>query len=358
LSGLPGRAAGQDVRIDTLPVLYASTPVPGSARVPNDFNGDGISDLALVNPFTHQMAYWLLTVGADRIGTAVSATRNLTVTPGYFIGAVGDFDGDGYADLVFTSSRRDLYLWTNNKAGGFRSSVIPGYPVNWQLVGAGDIDGDGSDDLLWFDAADCQFGYWLMKNGARVGSRIVPVACGYAPLTIGYFTPTNRISVIWTSARHDLYAWDSTGTGFQSSSLGTYPVSTHAVGFGGGMAGIGMTLVTVDSPGSNDGTATSFGSSLLLDRTFDSAGRASAYNWTTPYGSFVGIPWGTAGFLVSLGVTSVIEQYGNDGLAICGPGVPDVHYDNACTRFPLQRGWFVLGAAQNGVEPNTTGANQ
>ena len=74
------------------------------------------------------------------------------------------------------------------------------YPAGWQLVGAGDVDGDGQDDLLWLNSGSCEFAYWLIRNGVRVGYRIIPFSCGYTPIAIGYFTPTPRISIAWTSS--------------------------------------------------------------------------------------------------------------------------------------------------------------
>ncbi len=37
------------------------------------------------------------------------------------------------------------------------------------------------------------------------------VTCGYYPISIGYYTPSNRLSVIWTNPAQDLQIWDSSG---------------------------------------------------------------------------------------------------------------------------------------------------
>lgn len=102
------------VSFDTLPVLQSTTPVPGSGRVPGDFNGDRVSDLLWFNTHQSQLGYWtmvpkVVTTSTDNEGsTSISPSvrrtgaKTFDITPGYLVGAVGDFNGDGYADLMFT----------------------------------------------------------------------------------------------------------------------------------------------------------------------------------------------------------------------------------------------------------------
>jgi hypothetical protein len=358
----------QDISFGTLPALQVATPIPGSTRVPGDMDGNGISDLLWFNPTTSQFAYWLMDTDSTGAVTRIGS-RTFNITPGYFVGAVGDFNGDGLADVVFTSNNRDLYLWTNNGAGGFTSKQLASYPAGWLLVGAGDIDGDGQDDLLWLNPSQCEFGYWLMKNGVPTTTKAIKIACSYYPLSIGYYTPTNRLSIVWTSELNDLYIWDSTASGFVSYPLGGYGQGQTLVAFGGGYAGTGMSLITAAPypPGTGpQGFGSGTGNSL--SRSFNTSFQQTSYVTDDIWSGGITLPLSSAGYLVegnNINVTGVIYlgrfyQEGDIDLAVC-PTVDNSSLGylrtgpaplaNECPAFSFPQGWYVIGAMANGIVP-------
>jgi len=355
------RAEAQDVTFDSLPALQVTTPIPGSNHVPNDFNGDGLSDLLWFNPTTSQMYYSLM--GTDSSGAiSLDASRIFNITSGYFVGATGDFNKDGFADLIFTSANRDLYLWGNDRHGGFVSRFVGTYPAGWQLVGAGDIDGDGLDDLLWMNASACQFGYWTMKDGVRTGARIVAVTCGYFPLSIGYYAFSNRISIMWTSAERDLWVWDSNPEGFTSYSLGNFPNGHDVIALGGGYAGIGVTYVLGLPYQASGSVGEAEGGSL--SRRFDISGKQTSYTVSMSWTGGMLFPLSSAGFLIEgrgINKTGVIYQQGEGVLNICPPVAtenpflqPPAPLPSYCQRVPQGGDWKVVGALANG---SITGAS-
>jgi hypothetical protein len=264
----------------TLPVLRPTNGYQPARVAPGDFNGDQISDIVLYNAMTSQMQVWTMAGSNDFEELVKSGSRTFNLTAGYYVGAIGDFNGDGLADVVFTSQNQDLYLWTNNDRGGFVSTFIGNYSGGWQLEGSGDIDGDGQDDLVWFNPGACQVGYWLMKEGKRVGSRTFAVTCGYYPVSIGYYTPSARVSILWTSNNHDIYAWDAQdGGSFTSSYLGQYEDGRAIFSIGGGFAGSQVTLVTHYSDSSQDNVV----QTDYLTRTFVAGGAPSGYSWDTSH---------------------------------------------------------------------------
>jgi hypothetical protein len=345
-----------------LPALQVSTPIPGSSHVPGDFNGDGTSDLLWFNPTLSQVGYWTMTattVGVPFSGGGVTRTGGHTfnVTPGYFVGATGDFNNDGYADLIFTSAKRDLWLWTNNHQGGFTSTEIGTYPSQWQLVGAGDIDGDGYDDLLWLDPSDCQFAYWTMQGAVRTGYKIVPVTCGYYPIGIGYYSTTNRLSILWTSPANDLYIWDSTGSGFTSYNL-TSNVGTlaHTWAIGGGFMGNDMGIESYSM--SSDGTYDiSMGG--VYSRIFDARGNQTGFEGGMEWDGGTPFFSGSGGYLIqgngvnATGLYSInqanatIYTGGLPGTDLIFSGNAPIPWSGDNWSYPV--GWYVVGAPANGT---------
>lgn len=348
------------VSFSALPALQATTPKPGSIYVPGDFNGDGVSDLLWFNPVLSQLGYWTMTASG---GVQRTSIRTYSVTNGYFVGAVGDFNNDGYADIVFTSAQHDLWLWANNQHGGFDSTKIGTYPDNWQLIGAGDVDGDGYDDLLWLDPVDCKFAYWTMHGAVRTGYKVINIACGYSPISIGYYAHSNRISIIWTGAlKKDLYIWDSTEYGFYSFDMTPYftslgiPISTiWALGGGYEGAGMGVEYLSYGDP--------STGGGYMFERTFDN-------NWEkTPLGFITEGSWSgganasaSAGYIIEgngINATGLYAYYKqNSSIQLSTTGVFDLNNflttgNNAA--FPgrwnwaFPSGWYVVGAPGNQV---------
>src|SRR5262249_1535843 len=89
------------------------------------------------------------------------------------IAGVGDFDGNGKADIFWVYQvnglTQALTVWLMNGAspvGGGTPQALAD-PI-WQAAGFGDINGDGKCDVIWFHPPTGRF-YAFIMNGAVAG---------------------------------------------------------------------------------------------------------------------------------------------------------------------------------------------
>ncbi|HOU92432.1 MAG TPA: FG-GAP-like repeat-containing protein, partial [Polyangiaceae bacterium] len=154
--------------------LPAATYPVGEAPVEAataDFDGDGSLDLAVAGPDTVTV---LLNAGDGTFSTAGPLDVPTTAARGL---AVGDFNSDGYPDVAVgehtNNAALTFCLLAGDGAGGFTQSTVsatgpfhvPPTGTGF-LLDAGDVNGDGRDDLAVGWQADPGFVYLLVSDGA------------------------------------------------------------------------------------------------------------------------------------------------------------------------------------------------
>ncbi len=132
--------------------------LPGVKHLAGDFNGDGMTDIAL----TGRSGWTGIPVAFSQANGSFSvSTRGVSSFPGWAATAgakaiAGDFDGDGRDDIALTGGAtwNTIPIAFSNGDGSFlvKNHVVTNFPGWAATAGAkavgGDFNGDGRDDVL------------------------------------------------------------------------------------------------------------------------------------------------------------------------------------------------------------------
>jgi hypothetical protein len=147
VSVLTGDGRGGFAAADGSP--FAAGHSPNDIAVA-DFNRDGHLDLALAN---HETQYLTILLGDGRGQFTPAPTSHVAVVvrPHPHGIAAGDFNGDGFPDLVTDSWAEDrLEILFGDGKGGFRTPgtyvAVGKHP--YQRIRVADINADGKDDIV------------------------------------------------------------------------------------------------------------------------------------------------------------------------------------------------------------------
>jgi hypothetical protein len=157
-----------------------------------DFNSDGKADILWRQSTTGALGEWQMN------GATIASSTNVTfqgsaVTPdaSWSIAGVGDFNGDGKADILWRQGTTgSLVLWSMNGATIAQSAtvvsqgsaVVP--DASWSVVQISDFDGSGNSQILWRQATTGSMLDWHM-NGAQIVTSQAVTSQGASVLTSG-----------------------------------------------------------------------------------------------------------------------------------------------------------------------------
>jgi hypothetical protein len=128
-----------------------------------DFNGDGKTDLLLLNDANNHVMVWQMN------GTATPTQVDLGAAPDHFhFTDKGDFNGDGKTDLMFINDMNGtVKIWQMNGTAIDQSRDVGTIASGYHYAGAGDFNGDGKADLIFYSDQTREERLWQM-NGTEI----------------------------------------------------------------------------------------------------------------------------------------------------------------------------------------------
>jgi hypothetical protein len=160
-------------------------------------------------------------------GAAAMARYDGNVDPWLATPVTGDIDGDGRVDVIWVH-RTELYVELHTACGSGWCARGDGVPVRlqrpfrWQLMGAGDVDGDARAELLWQAEYewDWNFGYWSMAGDTIRRQASYVMFPGYRVVATGDFNGDYRLDIVWRSGTSNTYRmWLSAAPGFTGRAI-------------------------------------------------------------------------------------------------------------------------------------------
>jgi hypothetical protein len=184
--------------------------------VPNDFNGDGHSDILWRND-NGNFTDWL---GTSNGGFTPNASNVLSNVPSdWQIAGTGDFNGDGRVDVLWHNADGRITDWLGTASGGFSDNVANAYngvSTDWQIAATGDFNGDGRADILWRNA-DGRITDWLgTPNGGfapNSGNFYTSVGTNWQIAGSGDFNGDGYSDIMWRSTDGRITNWLGTASG-------------------------------------------------------------------------------------------------------------------------------------------------
>ena len=164
VTDLLGRADGELRRQQRKVAIFTDWHAIGTG----DFNGDGRDDILWQND-NGTVREWLGQADGSFAGN-IEHVNFLAAAGSQLIGT-GDFNGDGFDDLLWQSSDGRVTDLLGQAGGGFvdnytKVSIV----TDWHAIGTGDFNGDGRADVLWQNANGTVREWLGQSDGTFVGN--------------------------------------------------------------------------------------------------------------------------------------------------------------------------------------------
>lgn len=195
---------GRARSVDATLVIRAPFPAKG------DFDGNGFPDIVFQDG-AGQLASWYM-VNSDLISAGFLEPSSVDEL-NWKIAGSGDFDQDGREDLIFQHRDGALVFWLmNGRRLKSMASLATGASesLQWRVVGTGDFDRDGKIDLL-VRSDSGRLGIWFISSFTVISSSLLnlgnPIDPSWSVVGCGDFNEDGNLDVVFQHMDGTLAVW-------------------------------------------------------------------------------------------------------------------------------------------------------
>jgi len=218
---------------------YVDSSVPAATAIvgAGDFNGDGRDDL-LFRDAEGGISAEPSRGNGLQIGYGHSYTHT-PISTDWAVEGVADFSGDGKADILWRHANGSLSTWdaitSSTGAIDFQEDSWDHPPIDrsWHVVGLGDFDGDGRADILWRHDNGA-VSVWTSTGRSFAENQFnASAATNWSVAEVGDFNGDGLADILWRYTAGQISIWHSTGAGwaqntYSDSSVGTdWTIAAH-----------------------------------------------------------------------------------------------------------------------------------
>ncbi len=231
---LDGKSVLSSKTIKNLPANYGPL---GSG----DVNGNKAGDLLSFRASDRKVFGYLLSDTTSGTVDNQKSIKNLPVN--FDVSGIGDLNGDKIGDLVaYRASDRKVFAYFLNSSGSVASQkAIKTLPNGYVVGGFANIDGDSdnTDDLVMYRASDRKvFVYFLDSNAAIIGSKTIKtLPNGYELSGLADVNDDGTADVLAVNtAQRKVFAYfldkDNAGGVTGQKTIKVYPSGFEVAGYG------------------------------------------------------------------------------------------------------------------------------
>jgi hypothetical protein len=188
-------------------LAFVVTPDVGTG-VAGDFNFDGFPDLLLHGP-GGALKFWFMN---GRVQQSERAPTPSTMDPVWQAVALEDLNGDRKTDIVWQhTTTGQVDVWFMNGTVKTGSAYLSAGETVWKLSAMGDLDGDGKADLIWTSPYGDRYAVLLDGLAVRGAGLLPTVPVAWRIVGMGDLNQDGREDLIWQKSDGNLAYWLMSG---------------------------------------------------------------------------------------------------------------------------------------------------